>query len=63
MTKETQIYAMEQQILIVNNILDNLCPSELSNDGRMYLNKMKKRIKEDVLKLKSRLTEAHIQYR
>jgi hypothetical protein len=57
MTKETQIYAKEQQILIVNNILGNLCHFELNNDGRIYLNKIKARIKEDLLRLKSHLME------
>ena len=57
MQEKTQIYAKDQQLIIVDNILNNLCPSELSNDGRKYLNKLKAKIKEEKLKLQSRLTD------
>ena len=63
MTKETQIYAKQQQILLVDNILDNLCPAELTTDGRKYLKKMKDRIKDDLLLLKSRLIESNVEFR
>lgn len=60
MTHETQIYAKEQQILIANNILDNLCPYELTNDGRKYVMKIKERIKDEIIKLESSLIETSI---
>jgi len=62
MTNKTKVYAKEQQILVVNNILDSLCPYELTNDGRKYLMKMKARIKDDIIKLKSQLLETDMQY-
>ncbi|MFH1000950.1 MAG: hypothetical protein V1783_08935 [Bacteroidota bacterium] len=57
MTAESQFFAKQQQIALIDNILANLCPAELTNDGRKYLNKLKKRILEDMSMLNSNVLE------
>jgi hypothetical protein len=52
MTAEAKIYAKEQQIKIIDNILCSLCSLELTADGRKYLNKMKARINKELEYLK-----------
>ena len=53
MTVETQIYAKEQQIKIIDNILCSLCSLELTSDGRKYLKKMREKIANELVYLKS----------
>ena len=53
MTRESIIYAKEQQIKIIDNILCSLCSLELTADGRKYLKKMKVRIISELESLKS----------
>ncbi len=53
MTRESRIYAKEQQIKVIDNILCSLCSLELTNDGRKYLKKMKDRIKGELEYLRS----------
>jgi hypothetical protein len=52
MTVEAKIYAKEQQIKIIDNILCSLCSLELTADGRKYLKKMKARISKELDYLK-----------
>lgn len=52
MTRDSQIYAKEKQIELINNILYNLCVDELSADGQKYLRKMKQRISIEIVQLK-----------
>lgn len=48
MMRESRIYAKEQQIKLIDNILCNLCSLELNSDGRKYLKKMKDKIQEEL---------------
>lgn len=57
MTNEAQIYAKEQQIKLIDNILFSLCTIELTPDGRKYLMKMKDNIVKDIESLKSKSQE------
>lgn len=52
MTRDSKIYAKEQQIKLIDSILKSLCSLELSSEGRKYLNKMKQRITIEIVKLK-----------
>lgn len=52
MTRDSKIYAKEQQINLIDNILDSLCSLELSTDGRKYLKKMKQRLTIEIVQLK-----------
>ena len=52
MTLESKIFAKEQQINIIDNILCSLCSLELTSDGRKYLKKMKERINRELDYLK-----------
>ena len=52
MIRDSNIYAKEQQIKLIDNILRSLCSLELSADGRKYLNKMKQRITIEIVQLK-----------
>lgn len=57
MMKESRIYAKEQQIKLIDNILCNLCSLELNTDGRKYIKKLKTRIADDLTKLKRQQEE------
>ncbi len=57
MTNESKIYAKEQQIIIIDNILCNLCSVELTSGGRKYLNKMMESLKNELNYLKLEKTE------
>ncbi|MCF8379581.1 MAG: hypothetical protein K9H49_08405 [Bacteroidales bacterium] len=48
MTIESKIYAKQQQIKLIDNILCSLCSIELTSEGRKYLKKMKERIENDL---------------
>ena len=52
MKRKSKIYAKEQQIKLIDNILCSLCSIELTSDGRKYLNKMKEKIQKDLDQLK-----------
>lgn len=52
MTRESKIYAKEEQIKLIDNILCSLCSVELTSEGRRYLKKMKLRITMEVVQLK-----------
>lgn len=52
MRRDAKIYAKEQQIKLIDNILCNLCSLELTSDGRTYLKKMKDKIQKEVDQLK-----------
>ncbi len=52
MRRDAKIYAKEQQIKLIDNILCNLCSIELSADGRRYLKKMKDKIQKEVDRLR-----------
>jgi hypothetical protein len=53
MTRESKIYAKEQQVKLIDNILCSLCTIELTNDGRKYLTKVKDKLKREIERLKS----------
>lgn len=62
MTLESKIYAKEQQISIIDNILCSLCSLELTADGRKYLKKMKERINRELEYLKlQKANEAQVE--
>jgi len=50
--KESRIYAKEQQIKLIDNILCSLCSLELTADGRKYLKKIKGKISLELEHLK-----------
>lgn len=52
MTRESKIYAKEEQLKLIDNILCSLCSVELTSEGRKYLKKMKQRINTEVVQLK-----------
>ena len=52
MKRDSKIYAKEQQIKLIDNILCNLCSIELSSDGRKYLKKMKDKIQKELDRLR-----------
>lgn len=52
MNGESKIYAKEEQIKLIDNILCSLCSVELTSEGRKYLKKMKQRILTEIVQLK-----------
>jgi len=52
MMRESRIYAKEQQIKLIDNILCSLCSLELTTDGRKYLKKIKDKISLELERLK-----------
>ncbi len=52
MTNELKIYAKEEQVKFIDNILCSLCSVELTSEGRKYLKKMKQRITTEIVQLK-----------
>jgi hypothetical protein len=52
MPRTSKIYAKEQQIKLIDNILCSLCSLELNSDGRKYLKKMKAKIQKELDLLK-----------
>ena len=50
--RESRIYAKEQQIKLIDNILCSLCSIELTADGRKYLKKIKDKISMELKRLK-----------
>ena len=52
MMRESRIYAKEQQIKLIDNILCSLCSLELTTDGRKYLKKIKDKISLELEHLK-----------
>lgn len=52
MMRESRIYAKEQQIKVIDNILCSLCSLELTSDGRKYLNRMKEKFNRELDRLK-----------
>jgi len=52
MMRESKIYAKEEQIKLIDNILCSLCSLELNSDGRKYLKKMKDKIQHEIDYLK-----------
>ncbi len=54
MTIENKIYAKEQQIKLLNNLLYSLCSTELNSDGRIHLKKIKEKIKTELVDLRFR---------
>lgn len=53
MTRESKIYAKEQQIKLIDNILCSLCSLELTSDGRKYIKKLKSKITSELDRLKA----------
>jgi len=53
MKREKEIYAKQEQIRLIDMILASLCTVELSNDGRVLLKKMKKRLSLEIIMLKN----------
>jgi hypothetical protein len=45
---DARIYAKEQQIKLIENILNSLCVVELNDNGRAYLKKIKEQLIEKV---------------
>lgn len=45
---EAKIYAKQQQIKLIDNILCSLCSIELNSDGRKYLKRTKEKISKEV---------------
>jgi hypothetical protein len=52
MSRDSKIYAKEEQIKLIDNILCSLCSIELTSEGRKYLKKMKQRITTEIVHLK-----------
>lgn len=52
MMRESRIYAKEQQIKLIDNILCSLCSLELTSDGRKYIKKLKSKLTKDLEFLK-----------
>ena len=52
MTRDSKIFAKEEQIKLIDNILCSLCSIELTSEGRKYLKKMKQRISTEIVQLK-----------
>jgi hypothetical protein len=52
MTNDAKIYAKEEQIKLIDNILCSLCSLELTSEGRKYLKKMKQRVSAEIVQLK-----------
>ncbi len=52
MTRESKIFAKEEQIKLLDNILCSLCSVELTSEGRKFLKKMKQRISTEIVQLK-----------
>lgn len=52
MTRQSKIYAKEQQIKLIDNILCSLCSLELNSDGRKYIKKLKTKITSELERLK-----------
>lgn len=52
MTNDYKIYAKEEQVKLIDNILCSLCSVELTSEGRKYLKKMKQRITTEIVQLK-----------
>ena len=48
MQRNAKIYAKEQQIKLIDNILCNLCSIELNSDGRKYLKKIRNKIQKEL---------------
>jgi len=53
MKKDKEIYAKQEQIRLIDVILASLCTVELSNEGRILLKKMKKRLSLEIIMLKN----------
>lgn len=53
MKRESRIYAREQQIKLIDNILCSLCSVELNSDGRKYLKKIKEEYLQELEQLKT----------
>lgn len=49
---EARIYANEQQIILIDNILKSLCIVELNDNGRIYLKRIKGQLDEKLNDLK-----------
>lgn len=58
MKREKEIYAKQEQIRLIDMILASLCTVELSNDGRVLLKKMKKRLSLEIIMLKNAILSA-----
>lgn len=52
MMRESRIYAKEQQIKLIDNILCSLCSLELNTDGRKYIKKLKNKLSTELENLK-----------
>ena len=52
MMRESRIYAKEQQIKLIDNILCSLCSLELTSDGRKYIKKIKNKLSIELEHLK-----------
>jgi len=52
MTNDAKIFAKEEQIKLIDNILCSLCSLELTSEGRKYLKKVKHRILAEIVQLK-----------
>lgn len=52
MNTNSRIFAKEQQVKLIDNILCSLCSVELTSEGRKYLKKMKQRILTEIVQLK-----------
>jgi hypothetical protein len=60
MDREKEIYAKMEQIRLIDVILNSLCTTELSKEGRIMLKKIKKRLSLEVLVMKkARLNTTH----
>ena len=53
MKRESKIFAREQQIKLIDNILCSLCSVELNSDGRKYLKGMKEKFQQELEQLKN----------
>lgn len=53
MSRELQMFAKEQQLKLIDNILRSLCIIELNSEGRKYLKKIKKEINKELDDLRS----------